>query len=1355
MTSFKDITSLGGDGVINLGFDTNIPKYDPSSFYNYEEDNIPLWSLEANDRTLYEALGSPGGNPDGVTMTLSSTGNFDLDQGIYDSIDDIIERIPKRLKYPVRVELCAYGDLGHLGLLNITCEGAGRIEFINKVYAEDLNGQVTLQTSVSSSPEGALNHILNVSSNDFSGSLDAMASEKTGSTLLNTTTWDNNARVFAMVGPDTDREAINMSVHVASATGSPTFFGANNRFLFKNYGKEEDNSVTSLDAAPKTGSGLDFMVNKKSILEQGSQVSMAGFGSYFSSIEVKDCQGTVKFTNILVDSASGVDDVDANGCAHRGNTGWDIENSEVILDNCASIRNIKQGFFVKNSRVKSTGHLIAWRNYTKADQNNRNQDGVGLLALNSDIEFDSTLYDESRKYMIMFAKSKYGLEMRNSTLRGGVRLTSNDPESASGLPNGGSQNNTRNIITGGLQNLNNVIGAGGDRHTSILHACWNTDTGIKLEGSDVEFRGRISAYLNQNQGLDMIRTESRLTQFTLNHNGDTGLRLKNSNLTYGWEVDDFADKPDNYSAIIYASDQFAGGSNDTAVAIRNRAQFNADANNQNIVVDRGSTLIPFRVNSIPTLYGRWGGGSWTDADATYGIGSDCISLPSIHYGATYNRVNNLPAVLVTNNSTAEFVNFAAGVESKDTGKGKVAVASNGSNLIFRGTSGSTTTMSMYPVNDVTTQFRSWLTAAVVAMNNSTLEMTGPTKISRFGIGVLAESGSQFSAKPPTLLGTDSVLDVSGYNLDTSGNHTTLEVHSTRAALVANKKSSLNLVSLGGTTRTDGTTVSNSVDVLTNSFGDPYIGDQNNQYKNSTVGGYVKFYPNGFTSSIAEFSQVSIPTSDAFNRTKNTILDDSLHSTGTTGGMCVRAIQDSSVDVNLVNFKVLLAPADLSGAFYNLSGTGAEYAGGVGAGGESGGFGGNGSTVVTGTEDPPTGNSEASEFNKFGTNTAAGQGTGASEDNWTLSRIDPLYSNRGGSQPNNFPSVEESLYSPVVGDGTDYDGLHNPGIPVVGQERYGDVSGRDGRDYIPVNTDLGSTVNGWNLGSRIHIWNIADTSRIHAANTLVNYGDPETYCSSVGFHGPGGKWANGVALDYYGHEGRRTTYGSLGNEFHNHGVFRLIFSTRGDLKTFYGVSSFADTAAVFANTNVSGGIPVDQVNGAGYQFLLQNVRTLDLSNERRHIGSQDGDFMQGIYQLSSCGRVFGWGAPACSGLSGVATMQPRMAEYTAYMTSSNMQNTPTSLDASAAFLTQAMSPQFPIPPLGMDWQGYMRHWLDETAANTFQNAKHLSEDKVNGVSIYRSVQDTYKGGEGRDGSANSTTFGAGVRSLNLFDLERLL
>ena len=73
---------------------------------------------------------------------------------------------------------------------------------------------------------------------------------------------------------------------------------------------------------------------------------------------------------------------------------------------------------------------------------------------------------------------------------------------------------------------------------------------------------------------------------------------------------------------------------------------------------------------------------------------------------------------------------------------------------------------------------------------------------------------------------------------------------------------------------------------------------------------------------------------------------------------------------------------------------------------------------------------------------------------------------------------------------------------------------------------------------------------------------------------------------------------------------------------------------------------------------------------------------------------------------------------------------------------------------MDYYGFMRNWLDETAAGMFQNARHMAEDKVNGLSIYRSHMSGATGGEGRDHD-NTASFGVGVRSLNLFDLERLL
>ena len=100
MASYKTVTTTGGNGTIPLIFPDNVPKYDPSSFYNWETDNRPLWSLEQRGDTLFQAMGSPGGNPAGITFVLSSTGNVDESRGIYDNIYDIVERIPKRLKFP-------------------------------------------------------------------------------------------------------------------------------------------------------------------------------------------------------------------------------------------------------------------------------------------------------------------------------------------------------------------------------------------------------------------------------------------------------------------------------------------------------------------------------------------------------------------------------------------------------------------------------------------------------------------------------------------------------------------------------------------------------------------------------------------------------------------------------------------------------------------------------------------------------------------------------------------------------------------------------------------------------------------------------------------------------------------------------------------------------------------------------------------------------------------------------------------------------------------------------------------------------------------------------------------------------
>ena len=1417
MVSFKNVSSVGGDGTIPLNWTQDVPKYDPSSFYNWEQDNVPLWAIEERGDTLYRAMGYPGGNPEGVTFTLSSTGNYDESKAVYDSIEDIVERIPKRLKFPVLIEICRYGQLGHLDLANITCEGEGKLEVRNKAFFQDVNASAFSVEDVSGSPaDSALTnrqYVKSVYSVNASATMMNVSSTRLALEFADATSWYDNARLFTMQGPDTDRQANNITAYVASGGTTRSWKGtANGAFVIphpydwrNDWGAGADTAIAGTaasawgDATPWYGSSTaDYMVQKRAESYTKGQSTLVGYGAYFSSISLKDCQGTIILRDVLVDAGNAQNDYDgATGQVHRGEFGIDIENSEVILDNVTSMRNSLGGFRATNSRVKLTGHCIAYRNYTKTGRlsTERLQNGTGFFSLNSDLEWDPTGYEDSRKYINLFTKSKRGLDLRNSTLRGGIAW---NETTTSAIPNGGSQ------LLGQPRTVNGVSyvttsGTGGDTLTTTINISDCNEHGIFSEGTDIEFNGRFNSYLNMGDGIHLRRSQAALPQFTSNNNAGWGISLEGSQLTYAGGSENFPVRADGYSQVtaggriiggaIPTNTFGAGPTGSTSTRIRNRAQFHVDSNNQNLLVDKSSSVQAAKINNIPLYVGQWGGCDWIHTKTGgYGIGADAQYLPATHFGATPYRANNQPGIVVTNNSDAELVGVSYAVDSHDTGKGKVAIASNGSNLTFRGTSSTCTTFNYYPVANVAAQFRSWMSAGVVATDNSNVEVTGPTKSARFGVPFLAENNSNFKVKPPTFIGTDNILDISGYHLMpyTGGtmttlqpNQTKLEVHATRACLVANKKSGIELFGLGGKVLEGetGNTV-NSVDVFATGYADSYIGDQNDQWDRSTSAGYVKFYPNAFTSGVMTYfsDRVSLVPGGAnqtFNiknpyiRTPDSAALDEYHREGMTGGMCVRAVQDSGVDVNLVNFVFQGSPSSVSGVYYNLKGTGCERfkdtAPNEGPIEESNSF--DVTPAGTALESPVPG-PVGSEGNSPG----GGTGTGYTDtDNLVVG---------GGNLATSQNQTNQGSLATVAGMGTLNSEFSNNeqndqvgSMTVIGDER--DPRHRY-RAYmitkagVAINAPDGKLMSEVDCtGGQIQIWNIADTSRIHAANILANGMDPMTWSLSgqpgnpnppSNCHGPMGKWRNGVALDYYGLGGRRTTYGGCGPVFANTGVFRLMMSTRGDLKSFYDVSTLSGTstgANGWRDTALSGGSPVDQVNGQGYPHWTQNVRVLGPSDSTRRITGTDSDFPNGLYQLSSCLRVFGWGMPSMNPSAGVGTMQPRLGGFSAYNATSGLEGK----DYSGWIYTTA-EPATPLPPLGMDSLGFMRNWLDESAAGMWQNAKHMAEDKVNGVSIYRSHMGGLTGGEGRDCDAvfdngGACSYGVGVRSLNIFDLERLV
>ena len=220
----------------------------------------------------------------------------------------------------------------------------------------------------------------------------------------------------------------------------------------------------------------------------------------------------------------------------------------------------------------------------------------------------------------------------------------------------------------------------------------------------------------------------------------------------------------------------------------------------------------------------------------------------------------------------------------------------------------------------------------------------------------------------------------------------------------------------------------------------------------------------------------------------------------------------------------------------------------------------------------------------------------------------------------------------------------------------------------------------------------------------------------------------------------------------------MLSHRGDVKNYYGLSAMNSVHGTGTyNFGYAGsGVFIDQANAQGYQFFTAQAKPFNTADGLATQWSRPSQLsegsLQGLYQTSGADTIFGFGLP--SPASGIASfIQPPIAAYYARdYTDTGTFDVTGALTTNIVNIVQA-TPNFAIPPVHMDWQGYLRNWLDDSASNIFANAKHLAMKQVNGVSIFHSY--TGLGGEGRGDDALGATYGYGVRSLNLFDLDNLL
>jgi len=947
----------GGEDITEI-FDTEVTKYGAQQFYNWEQDNIPIVELENRTNALYTAVAaagaaqstySPGvggraavGGPaslsnsisGGITLVLSSVA--DKKNGVYSNLYELISTIPKNIKNPILVEICTYGNLGLLNLADFKTEGAGSLEIVNRNYGNCFGGLSGTNTVSAVESVGDFSDvygtttqtlITSVSSYDMFNDVSSAQSSKTSVICYNVSGWNHNYRCFALQDFRTNDKLgpINFSYGGLNGIGGNFPFtraGSDTGtygFTLSAYSAKFDHSISSLDAKPATenGHGTGLKSNFVDYPTVGVSANSCAYGNYFTRVNVNNCTGnSIRLTNLMVDSfsSSGVN------LKHRATAGFDINNSRVELQGTASVRNRYYGYKFNNSTVSVSKGMIAYRNYpitagvrgVSANEIEGNLpficSGVGLYAANSTIAFDSVYrpsnepinhaageyYPIPGKQLYHFSHNGTGMYIKDSVVIGGV---------------------------GGHSKLGQYMGGNtADYQTTKLAATLNTQDGIVTENSNFLYNGIPWTYRNGANGFSSKNSNIAFIGVISEFNSRDGLHLENSNCVYGygWELYKGAISPAYTNKIGQGS--------------RN-SQVHCDGNGyHNIYVGKSSCMKPQHGKDMGAYYGAIGGR----------LSGRAMSASSGSYG--YAKDYN-PMVCVDDGSKATLLSLGGAQTSpgnslaSSPSKGYVAAATNNSDITFIGTSANATMA--YQNQSITASGDLpylWCRSAFYAGDNSTTRFTGPTKISGFGIASLAERNSTTKFCPIYEYDSD-YFDNYGFVLSGStANHTKVELHALRACLVANDNSTVDLMDLGGS----------STGMATNSALD--IFHSNTSYYRCTSGGYVQFYPNGFTASVLKTAagkagnvnyrtKVNIGAA-RYNRSTVSLGDQDVIS---TGGMCVRAVGNSSVRATNVNFPMGAQTSSVSGVYYNLEGSGNEHVTGyAGPGGSPGnpGVGGN-------------------------------------------------------------------------------------------------------------------------------------------------------------------------------------------------------------------------------------------------------------------------------------------------------------------------------------------------------------------------------------------------------------------------------
>ena len=861
-----------------------VTKFDSQSFYNFEQDNQPLYDLEERTKYLWEkstgyATSSLFGMPLVVSGSLDATNN-----NVFTNLQEAVDTLPNIIRTPTLIEVAASGNLGGLTLNNIEIKDGGSLEILNRGFAKIYSGashNVAVDASSyvkgtgaagAFNDQGLVNTIYGI---DLSGTIrdtSALSVATNVSGLFDQNLWNRTfIQLVNLALPSRRRNDKLTAGFVGYSAAANLNFITSTSYVFtipaferNNYGNANyninDPTIGTADVSCIRGDNSAW-VNRNNT--PNSYAGDVGTGMTYcnslSSIDIENCTGPLYIRGFNVDGVSGADLL-YESTPYKSDVGIDVNNSDVTLENCSVMRSTTTGARFRNSHVDLRRGFFSYRNYQIESATRNSRKTTGLEATNSTVRLLADEYASGIDYAFNIQAHDIGMELQNS------------------------------VVTGGQQRVDATETGQG---TTISFAY--NKTGIEADNSKINLLGNLDVY-NNNIGMNLKNSLVKSDRTTVENNNDIGILSDSSEVIYNKE----------FTRELYSND-VSGFRMTQTLFHRNGTHLNLK-NGSKFAYDEDGTNLNYQDSFGPARFMDSMGVTLESESSTDKGQLPSILLDNSHVKIVHPRVNCSGIAYGT-----------AGVV-----KGGAIYATNGSKAEFLGTKNGAT-MLIGPQN--TNALR---TAAAYADKGSIMSFMGPTVLAQFGFGAVANDKSTLSFGAHR---NDSLaLNASAFNLADTQNHTSVEIHSQgNSCLVANDNSQIYMEDLGSPVNW---TVNNQ------GLPDYEVTDR------FVSGGSMQFYPNPENtvltgdrvgcSAIIDVAEASDQMSTSAHETATSPKEFNynyyithpwrfdasaqIRDEISIGGLCVQLTGESAAYVNNVHF--LMGHVNADGSFFDPSSTAA-------------------------------------------------------------------------------------------------------------------------------------------------------------------------------------------------------------------------------------------------------------------------------------------------------------------------------------------------------------------------------------------------------------------------------------------------